>query len=715
MDLNIFDKFFKMRIILTFLASLVLFMVSYSQNLKKELTLNDAVMGYYKGLYPNNLYGINWSSNGIIYRKNGDELSIYHPTKKEVKNYSISEDFIKDSNIVYPERFTLLNNQSHSFHYNSQFHYVKNKESFVISYPKEAKNLSLSQNKKKIAFTIDNNLFIANKKDSLIPVTNFEDENFVAGQSIHRNEFGINNGIFWSNKCEKLAFYEKDETDVHDYPILDINQTPGELKLVKYPMAGQKSEYAKVGIYNTVSKKIIYLITEHAKDDYVTNLTWGPDDKFVYIAELNRDQNHLTWAQYDAENGKRIKTIYEEKNPKWVEPEHPLYFIPNRNHEFITLSERDGFMNIYHYNTDGKLLNQITNNKWVINSIKAVSNDKIYFEGTGNDPRSMHTYSVEISGKNLTQLTKEKGVHRTKISPDNKYLIDQWSNEENPGITQVISLKNSRKNLIHQAENPLKNYIIGKTEMIELSEKTDQKLYGRLIKPSNFDASKKYPVLVYVYGGPHAQLVNNGWLSGASLWMYWMAEQGYLIFTLDGRGSANRGFEFESSIFRRLGTFEMEDQLNGVEYLKTFPFVDEQRIAIHGWSFGGFMTTSLMTRHPGVFTTGVAGGPVIDWKWYEIMYGERYMDQPQTNENGYKEASLLNYVKDLSGNLLLIHGTADDVVVMQHNLAFVKKCVEEGKAVDFFPYPMHQHNVRGKDRVHLMKKVLNYILENNTN
>ena len=395
--------------------------------------------------------------------------------------------------------------------------------------------------------------------------------------------------------------------------------------------------------------------------------------------------------------------------------EHPLYFIPNNDHEFITLSERDGFMNIYHYNTNYQLLNQITKNKWVVNSIKAIANDKIYFDGTGEDPRSMHTFCVQISDKKQIQLTSEKGIHRTKLSPDNKYLIDQWSNAETPGITQIISLKNSRKNILHQAENPLKDFIIGETEMIELSTKIDQKLYGRLIKPSNFDASKKYPVLVYVYGGPHAQLVNNGWLSGASLWMYWMAEQGYLIFTLDGRGSANRGFEFESAIFRQLGTVEMNDQLKGVNYLKELPFVDEQRMAVHGWSFGGFMTTSLMTRHPGIFQTGVAGGPVIDWKWYEVMYGERYMDQPQTNENGYEEASLLNYAQDLSGNLLLIHGTADDVVVMQHNLAFVKKCIEEGKEIDFFPYPMHLHNVRGKDRIHLMKKVLNYILENNTN
>jgi dipeptidyl-peptidase-4 len=195
--------------------------------------------------------------------------------------------------------------------------------------------------------------------------------------------------------------------------------------------------------------------------------------------------------------------------------------------------------------------------------------------------------------------------------------------------------------------------------------------------------------------------------------MYWLAEQGYLVYTVDNRGSAKRGFEFESVIHRNLGDHEMADQMEGVKFLKSLPYVDTNRLAVHGWSFGGFMTTSLMLRYPGVFTTGVAGGPVTDWKYYEIMYGERYMDRPEQNIDGYQKARLMEYVKNLKGNLLLIHGTVDDVVVMQHNLALVKAFVDNGIQMNFFPYPMHKHNVRGKDRVHLMTKVLNYIIEHN--
>ena len=421
----------------------------------------------------------------------------------------------------------------------------------------------------------------------------------------------------------------------------------------------------------------------------------------------------MKWAKYDATSGKRINTIFEETNDKWVEPEYPLYFIPESSDEFVTLSERDGFMNIYHYNTSGELINQVTNNTWVTTGILAVEANKIIFQGTGEDPRESHAFSVNLDGSNQRQITTDGGMHRTKISPNKRYLLDQFSSLGNPGKTQVIDLKTNKKNVLHEEENPLENYDIGKTTLDQLKTTDGTSLYLRLIKPNDFNPSNKYPVLIYVYGGPHAQLVTNSWLGGASLWMHWMANQGYIVFTVDGRGSAHRGFEFESAIFRNLGQLEMKDQLAGVEFLKTLPYIDAERIAVHGWSYGGFMTTSLLTNYPAAFSCGVAGGPVIDWKWYEVMYGERYMDQPQTNPEGYKKTSLLNQAKSLKDPLLLIHGTADDVVVMQHNLAFVKACVESGTQVDFFPYPMHKHNVRGKDRVHLMEKVLNYILTNN--
>ena len=701
-----------MRTVFTFLAALTLSMASYSQNPKEELTLKDAVMGYYKGLYPENMYGTDWTSTNKLYRKKGNEILVYEPNKKGVKKWT-GKTLKYSDDLGTVRRLTIDNQQSYHYNQKGKYYHYNKGQIVEFNYPNRAENITLSPTKNQLAYTIKNNLFLANANDSSIVVTANEDPNIVAGQSIHRNEFGIKNGIFWSNDGNKIAFYEKDESDVHDYPLLNINDTPGQLKSVKYPMAGQKSEYGKVGVYNTKSKSLIYLKTVHKKDDYVTNLTWGPKNEFIYIAELNRDQNHMKWAKYDATTGKRINTIFEETNDKWVEPEYPLYFIPESSDEFVTLSERDGFMNIYHYNTSGELINQVTNNTWVTTGILAVEANKIIFQGTGEDPRESHAFSVNLDGSNQRQITTDGGMHRTKISPNKRYLLDQFSSLGNPGKTQVIDLKTNKKNVLHEEENPLENYDIGKTTLDQLKTTDGTSLYLRLIKPNDFNPSNKYPVLIYVYGGPHAQLVTNSWLGGASLWMHWMANQGYIVFTVDGRGSAHRGFEFESAIFRNLGQLEMKDQLAGVEFLKTLPYIDAERIAVHGWSYGGFMTTSLLTNYPAAFSCGVAGGPVIDWKWYEVMYGERYMDQPQTNPEGYKKTSLLNQAKSLKDPLLLIHGTADDVVVMQHNLAFVKACVESGTQVDFFPYPMHKHNVRGKDRVHLMEKVLNYILTNN--
>jgi dipeptidyl-peptidase-4 len=324
----------------------------------------------------------------------------------------------------------------------------------------------------------------------------------------------------------------------------------------------------------------------------------------------------------------------------------------------------------------------------------------------------MLVYKVDLKGKQ-TLITKDEGVHNVVISSDGNWFFDEYSNHSTPSKS-VLYDKNLKATTLLESINKYDGFEIGSADIktIKAADGTTD-LYTRLIKPSNFDPTKKHPVLVYVYGGPHAQMITNSYLDGANLWMYWMAEQGYLVFTVDNRGSDNRGFAFESVIHAQLGNNEIDDQMKGVDYLKSLPYVDGNRLAVHGWSFGGFMTTSLMTRKADTFKVGVAGGPVIDWKWYEVMYGERYMDTPAENKKGFDQANVTNYAKDLKGKLLLIHGTNDDVVVEQHNLALVKKCVELGKQIDYFPYPMHKHNVIGKDRVHLMTKVLNYVIDNN--
>ena len=691
---------------------------------QKSLSLEDAVMQQYRAFYPERIIGFNWLPNttDYVYLSN-DRTTLFKSSvssKKDEVLFSIDDlEEILDTEIYrfYPMQFKskdlFFMNDGTSFYKVN----IKDRKAEILHHLEENANAPLFEpSSGRIAYLINNNVMVRYEDSKkVISVTQNKDENIVSGQAIARSEFGIKEGLFWSLQGKYLAFYEKDESKVHNYPLLDINQTPGALNSIKYPMAGQKTEKARVGIFNTESQKTVFIETLKDPEGYLTNISFTPDEKYLFVAEVNRGQNHMWLNVYDALNGAFVKTILEETNDKWVEPEHPAYFPCDKKNNFIWMSEKDGFMNLYYYDFEGKLIDQITDHKFVVKSIVGLSNDEkhLYYEATGPNPMNTMVYDYNIKKKTSTLLTKVEGTHSVKVCDNNSYYYDTYSNSSTARKSLIYTSNGKMSKLLLNAKDKLDAYQIAQTEIGSIDASDETKLYYRLIKPSNFDASKKYPVLNYVYGGPHAQLVTNSWLNGASLWMHWMAEQGYIIFTLDNRGSGNRGFAFESQIHRQLGTVEIEDQMAGVNFLNSLPFIDNKRMSVHGWSFGGFMTASLMLRKPGVYTTGVAGGPVTDWKYYEIMYGERYMDQPDENEKGYSEASLLNKTENLEGKLLLIHGSSDDVVVMQHNLKLVQRFIESEKQIDFFPYPMHKHNVYGKDRVHLMTKVLNYILENN--
>lgn len=693
---------------------------SFSQ--KSTLTLKDAVLNQFRTFGPDRINSFSWipaSEEYSFLSKKADTL--YKSNPKLTANSVVftladlnASANLKLSNLMgiswLNQQELLIIDGTRSLAYN----YQTKKASVIQTIPDDAQNNLLHESSGAIAYTIENNVFVQNKSGAKLKVTSHSDKNIVAGQSIARNEFGISGGLFWSSNGQYLAFYEKDESEVHDYPLLDINKTPGEVMLIKYPMAGQKSERPKVGIFSLGTQKTVYISPKGDSDDYLTNVVFTPDNKYVLIAELNRDQNHYYLNVYDVQTGAFVKTLLEEQNEKWVEPEFPAFFPTEASNNFIWISEKDGFNNLYYYDFNGKLIKQLTANKFVVKEIlTARKNGKeIYFTATGDNATNTLVYKVDLSGKQQL-ITATDGTHSFMINDAGTYYADSYSSNKIAQHVELFTGSGKKAKLLLNSKDKLGSVAIGTAEIGSIIGKDGSKLYTRLIKPSNFDPTKKYPVMVYVYGGPHAQMITNSWLDGANLWMYWMAEQGYLVFTLDGRGSANRGFAFESQIHRRLGDVEMEDQLSGVDYLKSLPYVDANRLAVHGWSFGGFMTTSLMLRQPDVFKVGVAGGPVTDWKYYEAMYGERYMDRPEQNIEGYKNASLLNHAANLKGDLLLIHGTIDDVVVMQHNYALVKKFVDLGIQMDFFPYPMHKHNVSGKDRVHLIEKVLTYIMENN--
>jgi len=577
----------------------------------------------------------------------------------------------------------------------------------------KGENVEIDPEQFHVAYTIDHNIFVAIDGGEK-QVTTDGKIGLEYGTSVHRNEFGINKGLFWSPKGDLLAFYRMDESMVADYPLVDIDSRIAEVAPTKYPMAGMTSHEVTVGVYNPASGSTIYLNTGKPVEQYLTNITWSPDQKFIYVAVLNRDQNHLWLNQYNATDGNFVKTLFEETSESYVEPQHELFFLPDNPERFVWMSDRDGYNHLYLYSTKGELIRQLTKGEWVVTDFTGFDPKGVtaYFMCTKNSPLGDFLYKVDLQTLELTEITKAPGSHRVLLSDDAKYILDTYSSLTVPSRTDLLDNRGKLIREIQQSPNPLEGYELGETTVFPIPNAEGVDLFCRLIKPVGFDSTKRYPVFIYVYGGPHSQLVTDTWLGGGGFFLNYIAQQGYVVFTLDNRGTANRGTAFEHAIFRQVGTAELADQMCGVSFLKSLPWVDTTRIGINGWSYGGFMALTMALRNPGQFPVVVAGGPVVDWKYYEVMYGERYMDTPEANPVGYDTSCLLNYVKDLTGDILIIQGYQDNTVVPQNSLNFLKKCVEEGKQVGFFLYPNHPHNVRGKDRVHLNTMIMDYFNEN---
>jgi len=583
----------------------------------------------------------------------------------------------------------------------------------VISYPAEGSQAKYTKNNQ-VAWLKDNNIRISLAQGKFIEVTNDENKAIVNGSDyVHRQEFGIHSGMWWNETGSKLAYYRKDETMVGDYPIINWNEREATSIDVKYPMAGMTSEHVTLVIYDIASGKKVTLQTGEPKEQYLTMVSWEPTGKYIFIGVLNREQNHLKFNKYDAFTGAFVKTLFEEKATTWVEPQHALMFVPNNPTQFIYQTDFYGYNQMYLYTTEGKLLKNLGFKDVVVTNVLGfdATNTKINYIGTANNGLDRQLYQVDLKSGKTIQLTSISGIHNSSVSSDGTMILDQYSNATTPNEISILNIKNKMANTtLVKAENPFVGKIdLPKIELVTItSADGNTPLNGRIIYPSNFDATKKYPVMVYLYGGSHAQLVTNRWLSGAGYFDLYMAQQGYIVFTMDNRGSDARGKKFCEVNHRQLGVNEMADQMEGIKFLKSKMFVDTDRIGVFGWSFGGFMSTTLMTSQADIFKVGVAGGPVIDWKYYEIMYGERYMDTPQENPEGYAKTSLLDKAKNLKGRLLIIHGAQDPVVVQQNSMNFIEACIKAGKQVDYFLYPNHEHNVSGKDRIHMYAKIADY-------
>lgn len=713
------------------LFSLLMMITTTAVNAQKQFTLEDLNFGgnNYHNMVPKNRY-LTWWGDQLV-RRNTDECSLVNKQNgKETVMFTI-DDINKWAGTDDSTKIRHLFYASFPYPNKSLVLITGKKERMLIDF--KSKKVAWRQNcegenfaewnaaSKAVAFVKNDNLFVTDSEGKTTQLTTDGSRDIVYGQSVHRDEFGIYKGTFWSPDGQSLAFYRMDQSMVADYPLVNIDTRIATETPIKYPMAGETSHKVTVGVYNLNTGKTIYLKAGDPTDRYFTNIAWSPDCKKVYMIELNRDQTDMQLVSYDATTGDKLETLYKEHNDKYVHPMTPITFLPWDDSKFILQSEKDGYNHLYLFNTKGEQLKQITSGKWVVLDLAGFNKSKksAIILSTECSPIQNNLYMVNIETGKRTLLDNGKGFHATTrgagghcdiiLSSTGKYIYDNYSEPDVPRKINIISTENAKNVNYFTAADPWKGYNVPEYSCgtIKAADGTTD-LYYRMVKPVNFDPNKTYPTVVYVYGGPGIRNVEARWHYASRGWETYMAQKGYLLFILDNRGSCDRGRDFEQATFRHLGVEEMKDQIKGVEYLKSLAYVDTTRLGVHGWSFGGFMTTSLMTTYPDVFKVGVAGGPVIDWKWYEVMYGERYMDTPQANPEGYAETSLINKAKNLKGKLQIIIGTDDPTVVPQHAISFLKACIEAGTQPDFFVYPGEGHNMMGHQSVHLHERITQY-------
>ena len=704
-------------ILLIALFSLLPMQQSMAQ--QQLFTLEDLNFGgtNYHNLRPKNLFVEWWGDQPV--QRDAEQVLSYDAKKGWQPLFTLSDlgegwHSLMDASFPYPAQpLALVSNGKERVLFDFQ-----QKKTVWQQTCENEENATWNKQSRAVAYTKDHQLYVRTAQNEERQLTTDGSRQIVYGEAVHRNEWGINSGLFWSADGQRLAFYRMDQSMVSDYPQVNIDPRVAQLEPDKYPMAGMASHQVTVGIYDLRTNQVCYLQTPAFSEDpatpvYFTNIAWSPDSKTVYMFELNRDQNDCRLVSYDATTGQRLQELYRETSEKYVEPLNPIQFLPWNASQFVLQSQKDGYNHLYIFNTKGEQLKQLTSGAWVVLELVGFNTkqQRIIIASNERHPLQRNLYAVDVKTGRRQLLDNGEGMHYALLSNSGNQLYDKWVSPTVPRcieLTNIQSSKPKRTNLL-TAPDPWKDYVVPQFEMGSIKAAdgvTD--LYYRMVKPHDFDPTKKYPTVVYVYGGPHAHLVDASWHWSSRSWETYMAQKGYIVFILDNRGSENRGRDFEQVTFRQLGQAEMQDQMKGVEFLRTLPYIDMQRLGVHGWSYGGYMTISLMTNYPDVFKVAVAGGPVIDWQWYEVMYGERYMDTPQQNPEGYAKTSLISKAKNLKGKLQIIIGYNDPTVVPQHALSFLKACAEAGTQPDFFAYPGEGHNMRGHNSVHLHERITQY-------
>jgi len=578
-------------------------------------------------------------------------------------------------------------------------------------------DVKISPDGKFVSFVREHNLFLLSVADGKArALTSGGTEEIRKGELdwVYPEELDLKTAYWWAPDSTKIAYLQMDESKVSKYPLVNYESFDGHAEEERYPVAGGSNPVVHVYSVNVSGGKPALMDTGAETNQYLPRVNWLLDSKRIAIQRLNRPQTQLDLLVADAETGKS-KVLLSEKDAYWINIADEIYFLKDGK-RFLWTSERSGYRHIYLYGLDGKEVEQVTNGKWEVTRLESVDDAKgiVYFNATEKSPMERHLYRVGLDGKNFERITRQDGVHTIQFSPDASAFVDTWSSAMTPAQQWVVkSDGTSAVALNGNKVAELGEYHLSPLEFVTVKSHDETELNAWVIKPANFDATKKYPVLVYTYGGPHAQVVMNQWGGATFLWHELMAQKGFVIFALDNRGSAGRGHVFEVPIHLRPGTQELSDQRDGVVWLKSQPWVDSRRIGIWGWSYGGHMTLHAMFEDPDDFKAGFAGGPVTDWHYYDTIYTERYLGLLPEHEQDYRDSSPIGKAGQLRGNLLIAHGTGDDNVHFANTLAVLDKLIEYGKYAQVMAFPGRGHGVSDPPaRIILMNRVTQFFMEN---
>ncbi|MFA6978377.1 MAG: S9 family peptidase [Ignavibacteriaceae bacterium] len=585
----------------------------------------------------------------------------------------------------------------------------------LASSEKKQENARFSPDGEKLAFVRDNNVFVVDIQSQKETQITFDgSETLLNGNFdwVYEEEFSIINGIEWSPDSKRIAFWQLDQSQVPEMHIAKWDSLYLNFLDMRYPKAGTRGSFVKIGIADIATAKTVWVDLGEETDIYIPRLKFTTDANLLAVQRLNRLQNKLDILFADVVTGK-TKTVFAQSDSCWIDINDNLQFLKDKKH-FIWTSAKDGFEHIYLFDYNGNQIKQLTSGNFEVDKILGVdeTNKEIYFTSNERSTVNSDLYSVNYESSKRNRITETKGSHTIDLSPNQKYFIDRYSNANLLGSVYLYKTNGDKiRDLVVSDMSVFKDYNLSPVEFFRFKTTDGVELDASIIKPANFDPSKKYPVLVNNYSGPGSKIVTDAW--GRDLWFQMLSQKGYIIFAVDNRGTSGRGESFKKIVYKNLGYWEVNDQIEGAKYLASLPYVDASRIGIWGWSYGGYASALTLAKAPDYFKAAIAVAPVTDWRFYDNIYTERYMSTPQLNPKGYETSSVMTYADQLKGKLLLIHGTADDNVHFENSVALVTKLVAENKPFQTMYYPEKNHGIGGgKTRLHLYQLMTEFLLNN---